>query len=156
MLQDNGTCSGCSDLQYQEDQDILIPSQFGFRSSHSVLDQLGQTYKCITHEYDLGMIGKLIMFDFRKTFDLVPHNILIDKLACFGFKDPLVGWIHDFTHGLNMKMAVSGSSSSLSPVRYGARRALLLGLCFLLFLLIISPMAYTLIQICLQTILNYI
>ena len=107
-----------------------------------MLDQLGQTYKCITHEYDLGMIGKLIMFDFRKTFDLVPHNILIDKLACFGFKDPLVGWIHDFTHGLNMKMAVSGSSSSLSPVRYGARRALLLGLCFLLFLLTISPMAY--------------
>ena len=69
---------------YLEDNCLLSPYQFGFRSGRSVLDQLLYTYDYVTQAYDNGLAVDMIFFDFRKAFDVVNHVLLLSKLSCIG------------------------------------------------------------------------
>ena len=76
--------------------DIILDHQFGFRSGHSAQDQLILSYDFITNQYNQGKIIDMILFDFRNAFDLVLHNILLNKLRSLGYGFSLLDWIADF------------------------------------------------------------
>ena len=113
--------------QYLDENNILSEAQFGFRSGRSVQDQLLLTYDYVTAQYDQGNIVEMILFDFRKAFDLVPHTILLGKLSELGFRNPLLGWIGEFLVGRTMRVTVSGTLSSTRQVRSGVPQGSVLG-----------------------------
>jgi len=43
-----------------------------------------------------GATTRVVLFDFRKAFDLIDHNILLNKLALFNIPLDLAIWIVDF------------------------------------------------------------
>ena len=75
---------------------VLTDRQHGFRSKHSTESQLIIT----THDLAQSLNNKLqvdmIIMDFSKAFDTVPHNRLLNKLNRYGIRNKTHNWISNF------------------------------------------------------------
>ena len=91
---------------YLEANGLIGSDQFGFRSGHSVEDQLLLTYNCVTDWLDRFSMVDLILFDFAKAFDKVNHTVLLRKLRLLGVGDALLEWISAFLLGRQMYVSV--------------------------------------------------
>ena len=68
----------------------------------STIDVMGQT--------------DVILLDFSKAFDKVPHLRLLSKIRYYGIQNNLNRWISSFLEGRNQQVLLDGSSSTSSPV----------------------------------------
>ena len=55
----------------------------------------------MVHEWSQGTDGngstiRLLLFDYRKAFDLIDHSILISKLSVLDIAPSVINWIIDF------------------------------------------------------------
>lgn len=63
---------------------LLDPFQCGFRAGHSIQIVLLKLINDIRFNMDNRKLTILVLFDFSKAFDLVPHKLLLHKLAKLG------------------------------------------------------------------------
>ena len=55
--------------------------------------QLIDTYSDISRNLDSGSQAHIILLDFAKAFDSVPHDLIVHKLKIFCFGSNLLKWI---------------------------------------------------------------
>ena len=87
------------------------------------------------------MFGALLT-DLSKTFDCLPHDIIIAKLNTYGFDMKALNFIYDFLRDRNQKTKIDNAYSSWQNILYGAPQGSILGpllfnieLCDLIFIL---------------------
>ena len=119
---------------FLESNDLLADRQFGFRKGRSTEDQLLLFYGEISRLVDGGSSVEVVYLDFSKAFDLVSHQILLEKLAALGFDEHVMGWIRDFMTGRSMSVLVAGEESQEEEVTSGVPQGSVLGpLLFLVY-----------------------
>ena len=84
-------------------------------------------YEDVTAWLDRGFLVDMVLFDFSKGFDVVPHYLIIEKLSLLGVSGRLLDWIRDFLHDRHMKVSVSDSCSLKRPVLSGVPQGSVLG-----------------------------
>ena len=77
--------------------DILDPQQFGaIPKSSSTQALISLLHKMYTSTDGNGAANRVVLPDFRKAFDLINHNILVEKLLMLNLPKQVVCWIIDF------------------------------------------------------------
>ena len=65
---------------FLENNNLLTKAQNGFRSKHSTIQTIFNYMSELVNIYSKESDSKAIYIDFKKAFDIVNHNLLIDKL----------------------------------------------------------------------------
>lgn len=106
---------------------LINDSQHGFRSKRSTVTQLIDFMDGITASIDDGVPVDAVLLDFRKAFDVVPHERLLLKLASHGIGGNCLAWIRAFLSGRTQSAVVGSNVSAPCSVTSGVPQGSVLG-----------------------------
>ena len=121
--------------KYLNDNNLIHVNQSGFRPSFSTSTALVNISEDWYDEIDKGNIVGLCMLDFKKAFDTVNHNILLDKLKLYGVSKYVINWFQSYLTNRTQYTCIDGISSSLHGIQCGVPQGSIDGpLAFLIYI----------------------
>ena len=122
-------------MEHLEEHQILTDCQHGFRARRSCETQLLTLCHELAETIDKEDQMDLVILDFAKAFDRVPHRRLLGKLDHYGIRGSTHQWITSFLRQRTHQVIVDGAISEKAPVLSGVPQGTVLGpLLFLLFI----------------------
>ena len=137
---------------------ILADCQHGFRSCKT---QMVQFVHDIISNLD-GAVNRghkqtdLIIMDFAKAFDKVPHRRLLHKLEYYGIKGSTHKWINSWLSGRTQQVVLDGQASDQVPALSSVAQGSVLGPVLFLIFIIDLPETAGLLFACSLTIVSCI
>jgi len=114
-------------MRHLEGNNLLHDNQHGFRRNRSCDTQLLDFTHNLMTSMQAGNQTDIIVMDFAKAFDSVPHTHLLFKLRRLGVDPDTVEWIKSFLQGRSQRVLLEGASSSEVPVLSGVPQGSVIG-----------------------------
>ena len=122
-------------VKYLERYNILHDCQHGFRAKRSCETQIWTLYHELASSLDKNVQTDMIILDFSKAFDRVPHQRLLKKVHHYGIRGNTHQWNSSFLNSRTQQVLVEEQSSEKIPVVSGVPQGSVLGpVLFLMFI----------------------
>ena len=108
-------------------ENILVPSQHGFRSGYNAIDCMVDLIDEITKTFDEEKYAVSLFLDLSKAFDTVNHSILLSKLDLYGIRGNANQWFRSYLSNRKQKVFVNGVESNFLLVNSGVPQGSILG-----------------------------
>ncbi|XP_075158740.1 uncharacterized protein LOC142231945 [Haematobia irritans] len=113
---------------YCESNNLLYENQYGFRRGCGTEEAVLNVIKFICSGLDGGFNGVAgVFFDFSKAFDLVDHQLLLEKMHIYGIRGKEFLLFRSFLENRKQYVDVSKSKSFVGPVVHGVPQGSCLG-----------------------------
>ena len=113
---------------FLDQNQLLDPRQAGFRRGHSTQTALLGVLDDVRQAIDDRKITGLVLFDFSKAFDTVPHDLLLRKLRRIGCSPEVVSWFYSYLSGRHQAVRDDhGNISAWAQVTTGVPQGSVLG-----------------------------
>ena len=109
-----------------EHHNLLYHLQHGFRRFKPCESQLIEFVSDIVDNSHVKQTG-IIILDFSKAFDKVPHNRLLYKLENYGIRGDTLKWIKAFLENRQQCVVVNGEKSDFVAVLSGVPQGSVIG-----------------------------
>ena len=87
----------CSNIfDHLQKYNVLCNQQYGFCAGHSCETQLITTVNDLAYYLNTGVQTDLLLLDFKKAFDKVPHYRLCCKLSHYRIRGTTLSWMRNF------------------------------------------------------------
>ena len=106
---------------------FLCDTQFGFRKSHSTSHAVHHLLDVLNNVFESGSTPLTIFIDFKKAFDTVDFELLLDRMSHLGIKGNSIDWFRSYLYGRSMRVVVGDIVSSPRPVLCGVPQGSVLG-----------------------------
>ena len=125
----------CNSMHYFDQHRVLCDNQHEFRKKRSCETQLLSTIQEIASSTDKRHQVDIILLDFAKAFDKVPHTRLLHKLDHYRVRGNVKRWIGSFLSHREQRVILDGVRSESAGVLSGVPQWTVLGpLLFLCFI----------------------
>ena len=134
---------------FLEQNNLLDPRQACYRRNHSTDTAFAAGTEDIRFAMEQSKITILIVFDFSKAFDSIPHKRLLQKLRTFYLSNASITWFYNYI--CNRYQAVineDGTITSWAKSSSGVPQSSILGPLLLLSLSMTYPVFFEMFYIC--------
>ena len=100
------------DQMYSYFNQIVSKHQCGFRQGHSAQHSLLLMVEKLKKSLDNRGVGGILLTDLSKAFDCLRYNLLIAKLAAYGFDQTSLCLIFSYLSGRTQRTKVNNAYSS--------------------------------------------
>ena len=102
--------------KYLTDNNLLHPSQHGFRRKRSTQTALIKVVDNWLTNIDKGQVTAVVFLDLAKAFDTVKHNILVRKLETLGVTGSDLDWFSSYLDNRQRQVFYNGVLSSTEHI----------------------------------------
>ena len=120
---------------FLETQNLLLPSQYGFRPGRGTNDAILKLTEIITSYVDNNKKCLAVFLDLAKAFDTVSHKILLSKLEKMGVRGVALQWFKSYLSDRKQNVRLGDTLSSQPElITYGVPQGTVLApLLFLVY-----------------------
>jgi len=123
---------------------VISPFLSAYRSGYSCEAVLLHLIESWRQDLDKGKTVGSAMLELRKAFDLIPHNLLLDKLKAYGLCTQSLNLIKDYLSGRRQRVKVANAKSDTVKINRGVPQGSDLGPLF--FNIFLNDLFYFIIE----------
>lgn len=122
-------------VAYFNNNNIIIGNQSGFRAKHSCETALQLTIANWNNDIDNNAYVVAVFLDFKRAFETIDRNILIEKLKMYGVGGSVLEWIKTYLSNRSQCTKVNNVTSNCLQINTGVPQGSVLGpLLFIIYL----------------------